>query len=70
VIELLRKKGYTLRPVIMQDREATRKDTIDKIRCRSAFLPLPPRQRITVQLPESFTGVRTDARPTPGNMPI
>ncbi|HZE85276.1 MAG TPA: TraB/GumN family protein, partial [Puia sp.] len=37
VIELLRKKGYTLRPVIMQDREATRKDTIDKIRVPVSF---------------------------------
>jgi uncharacterized protein YbaP (TraB family) len=32
VIEWLRKKGYILRPVAMQDRDATQKDTIDKIR--------------------------------------
>ncbi len=32
VIEWLRKKGYTLRPVAMQDRDASQKDTIDKIR--------------------------------------
>ncbi|HMH22054.1 MAG TPA: TraB/GumN family protein [Puia sp.] len=37
VIELLRKKGYILRPVVMQDREATRKDTIDKIRVPVSF---------------------------------
>ncbi|HXB06385.1 MAG TPA: TraB/GumN family protein, partial [Puia sp.] len=32
VIELLRRKGYTLRPVIMPDRDATRRDDIDKIK--------------------------------------
>jgi uncharacterized protein YbaP (TraB family) len=32
VIELLRKKGYTLRPVVMPDRDAQRRDDIDKIR--------------------------------------
>src|SRR3984885_12394351 len=32
VIELLRKKGYTLRPVLMQDRDAPRRDDIDKIK--------------------------------------
>ncbi|BAV04661.1 lipoprotein [Filimonas lacunae] len=37
VIELLRKKGYRLRPVIMQDRDATRKEAIDKMRVPVAF---------------------------------
>src|SRR5882757_1332719 len=32
VIELLRKKGYILRPVFMADRDATQKDSIDKAR--------------------------------------
>jgi len=32
VIELLRKKGYTLRPVVMPDRDAPRRDDIDKIK--------------------------------------
>src|SRR5690606_21622694 len=31
VIELLRKKGYRLRPIMMQDRDAEQKDRIDKI---------------------------------------
>ena len=37
VIELLRKKGYTLRPVIMPDREGTRRDDIDKIKVPVSF---------------------------------
>jgi uncharacterized protein YbaP (TraB family) len=37
VIELLRKKGYILRPVTMPDRDATQKDDIDKIRVPVAF---------------------------------
>jgi uncharacterized protein YbaP (TraB family) len=37
VIELLRKKGYTLRPVLMPDREATRRDDIDKIKVPVSF---------------------------------
>ncbi len=39
VIEWLRKKGYTLRPVAMQDRDATQKDTIDKTRVPVNFSP-------------------------------
>ena len=37
VIELLRRKGYTLRPVIMPDRDATRRDDIDKIKVPVSF---------------------------------
>ena len=37
VIELLRKKGYTLRPVIMPDRDATRRDDIDRIKVPVTF---------------------------------
>ena len=37
VIELLRKKGYTLRPVIMPDRDANRRDDIDKIKVPVTF---------------------------------
>jgi uncharacterized protein YbaP (TraB family) len=37
VIELLRKKGYTLRPVVMPDRDAPRRDDIDKIRVPVTF---------------------------------
>jgi uncharacterized protein YbaP (TraB family) len=37
VIELLRKKGYTLRPVIMPDRDANRRDDIDKIKVPVSF---------------------------------
>ncbi len=32
VIEILRRKGYTLRPVMMTDRDAEQRDRIDKIR--------------------------------------
>jgi uncharacterized protein YbaP (TraB family) len=37
VIELLRKKGYTLRPVTMPDQDATRRDDIDKIKVPVSF---------------------------------
>ncbi len=37
VIELLRKKGYTLRPVVMPDRDAPRRDDIDKIKVPVSF---------------------------------
>src|ERR1700733_4097378 len=37
VIELLRKKGYTLRPVTMPDRDANRRDDIDKIKVPVTF---------------------------------
>jgi uncharacterized protein YbaP (TraB family) len=37
VIELLRKKGYTLRPVSMPDQDATRRDDIDKIKVPVSF---------------------------------
>jgi uncharacterized protein YbaP (TraB family) len=37
VIELLRRKGYTLRPVVMPDRDATRRDDIDKIKVPVSF---------------------------------
>ncbi|HUB61575.1 MAG TPA: TraB/GumN family protein [Puia sp.] len=37
VIELLRKKGYILRPVIMPDRDAPRRDDIDKIKVPVTF---------------------------------
>jgi uncharacterized protein YbaP (TraB family) len=37
VIELLRQKGYTLRPVVMPDRDATRRDDIDKIKVPVSF---------------------------------
>jgi len=62
VIELLRKKGYTLRPVIMQDRRPPGRITIDKIGCRSAFLPLPRRQRIHRAVTGKLYRRRTDAR--------
>jgi uncharacterized protein YbaP (TraB family) len=32
VIELLRKKGYTLRPIFMQDRDATAKESVEKLK--------------------------------------
>ena len=37
VIEILRGKGYTLRPITMPDRDATQKDDIDKIRVPVTF---------------------------------
>lgn len=37
VIELLRKKGYTLRPVKMADRDAVQKDAVDKLKVPVVF---------------------------------
>ncbi|MBL0355864.1 MAG: TraB/GumN family protein [Chitinophagaceae bacterium] len=37
VIELLRKKGYTLRPIKMADRDATHKEAIDKLKVPVVF---------------------------------
>ncbi|MES2849520.1 MAG: TraB/GumN family protein [Bacteroidota bacterium] len=42
VIELLRKKGYTLRPVKMADRDATQKDAIDKLKVPVVFNTVQP----------------------------
>jgi uncharacterized protein YbaP (TraB family) len=52
VIEWLRKKGYTLRPVAIQDRDATQKDTIDKIRVPVTLAPFSSEDGgFTVDLP-------------------
>ncbi len=52
VIELLRKKGYHLRPVIMQDRDAGRKDAIDKMKVPVAFHEVATEDSmITMQMP-------------------
>ena len=37
IIELLRKKGYTVRPIFMTDRDADHKETIDKIKVPVTF---------------------------------
>jgi hypothetical protein len=37
VIELLRQKGYTMRPVRMDDRNSQQKETVDKIRINNPF---------------------------------
>ena len=37
VIELLRQKGYTMRPVLMDDRNSNQKENVDKIRINNAF---------------------------------
>ena len=42
VIEFLRKKGYTLRPVKMADRDATQKDAIDKLKVPVVFNTVKP----------------------------
>ena len=52
VIELLRKKGYILRPVIMPDRDAMQKDDIDKIKVPVSFSSFTSEDGdFTVQLP-------------------
>ncbi len=52
VIELLRKKGYTLRPVVMPDHDAIRRDDIDKIKVPVSFSPFTSEDGdFSVQLP-------------------
>lgn len=52
VIELLRKKGYKLRPIIMQDRDADRKDAIDKMKVPVTFYAVSTEDSaITMQMP-------------------
>src|SRR5580692_845730 len=62
VIELLRKKGYTLRPVIMPDRDAIRRDDIDKIRVPVSFSNFTSEDGdSSVQLPGKLSR-RSDSR--------
>jgi len=52
VIELLRKMGYKLRPIIMQDRDADRKDAIDKMKVPVAFHAVTTEDSmVTLQMP-------------------
>jgi len=52
VIELLRKKGYILRPIVMQDRDAGRKDAVDKMKVPEALSTVATEDSmITVQMP-------------------
>jgi uncharacterized protein YbaP (TraB family) len=62
VIELLRRKGYTLRPVMMPDQDATRRDDIDKIKVPVTFSAFnSPDGAFSVQLPGKLYR-RTDSR--------
>src|SRR5580698_5728401 len=62
VIELLRRKGYTLRPVMMPDQDAIRRDDIDKIKVPVTFsLFSSPDGAFSVQLPGKLYR-RTDSR--------
>lgn len=52
VIELLRKKGYLLRPIKMNDRDAEQKDKIDKMKVPVIMKPVTtPDGFITLQVP-------------------
>ncbi|HLZ89596.1 MAG TPA: TraB/GumN family protein, partial [Puia sp.] len=62
VIELLRKKGYTLRPVVMPDRDATRRDDIDRIKVPVTFSTFTSEDGdFSVQLPGKLYR-RSDSR--------
>ena len=55
VIELLRKKGYKLRPIFMQDRDASQKEEIDKLRVPVIFRnETTPDGLIQLQIPGKF----------------
>lgn len=65
VIELLRKKGYKLRPVKMTDRDAVQKEAIDKLKVPVAF--------ITMQSDDGFYSVDVPGQlfaPTEDYMPL
>ena len=65
VIELLRKKGYKLRPVKMADRDAVQKEAIDKLKVPVAF--------ITMQSDDGFYSVDVPGQlfaPTEDYMPL
>ena len=52
VIELLRRKGYSLRPIPMQDQDAMQRDNIDKVKVPVAFSTFTSDdRRFSVQLP-------------------
>ncbi len=52
VIELLRKKGYKLRPILMGDRDADKKDSIDKMKVPVIFRPVTTGDGfVSMQLP-------------------
>ncbi|GEO11674.1 hypothetical protein SAE01_41700 [Segetibacter aerophilus] len=62
VIELLRKKGYKLRPIFMQDRDASQKEEIDKLKVPVTFRPETTQDgKIELQLPGKLYK-REDAR--------
>ncbi len=64
VIELLRKKGYTLRPVAMPDQDAARRDDIDKIKVPVSFSTVASEDGdFSVQLPGKLYR-RPDSRNT------
>ena len=52
VIELLRKKGYKLRPIIMQDRDALQRDDIEKVKVPVIFSSFTSEDNLfSLQLP-------------------
>lgn len=62
VIELLRKKGYKLRPIFMQGRDASQKEEIDKLKVPVNFRRVTTQDgRIELQLP-GILYKREDAR--------
>src|SRR5258708_2670540 len=67
-IDLLRKKGYTLRPVTMPDRDAIRRDDIDKIKVPVTFSTFTTDDGgFTLQLPGQR--YRRSASPTGHSLP-
>ncbi|HEX5150117.1 MAG TPA: TraB/GumN family protein [Parafilimonas sp.] len=52
VIELLRKKGYTLRPIFMQDRDTQAKESVEKLTVPVRFYPVTTDDSfITMRMP-------------------
>ncbi len=63
VIELLRKKGYKLRPVFMQDRDAENKETIEKIKVPVSFTEISTDDNLLkMKVPGPFYRMQTGMR--------
>jgi uncharacterized protein YbaP (TraB family) len=64
VIEILRKMGYTLRPIKMADRDAQQKEAIDKLTVPVRFAPYrSPDGRFSVDVPGQLYEMDNDYQP-------
>jgi hypothetical protein len=64
VIELLRRKGYTLRPIRMTDRDAQQKDLVDKMKVKLEFTTqYAPDGMYSVEVPGKLYALKNNYMP-------